>query len=71
MRTNEVKNKIKKNKIGKKKIKIKNLKHETKKYTYDFQQYETTKSLSEGISNKARIVEAEKGQNNLLKIYRI
>ena len=65
----KLKIKQKKLKIGKKKIKIKNLKHETKKYTYDFQQYETTKSLSEGISNKARIVEAEKGQNNLLKIY--
>ena len=67
----KLKIKQKKIKIGKKKIKIKNLKHETKKYTYDFQQYETTKSLSEGISIKVRIVEAEKGQNNLLKIYKI
>ena len=71
MRTNEVKNKIKKIKNWKEKNKNKKFKTWNKKYTYDFQQYETTKSLSEGISNKARIVEAEKGQNNLLKIYRI
>ena len=44
----------------KRKLNKKNLKYETKKYTYDFQQYETIKSFGESIyTREASIVEAE------------
>ena len=37
-----------------------------KKYTYDFQQYEKIRSLSEVIyTREARIVEAQEDQSNL------
>ena len=40
-----------------------------KKYTYDFQQYETIRSSLEIIYTcEARIVEAQEDQSNLLKI---
>ena len=52
----------------KEKIKGKDLKYETKKYIYDFQQYETIRSVGESIyTRKASIGEAEEGQSNLLK----
>ena len=41
-----------------------------KKYVYDFQQYETIRSFGESIdTHEAKIVEAEKDQSHLLKIY--
>ena len=40
----------------------------SKKYTYDFQQYETVRSFGESIyTHKASIVEAEDDQRNLLE----
>ena len=49
----------------------KNFKNEPKKYPYDFQQYEATRSFIENIcTHKARIVEAEEDQSNLLKALR-
>ena len=42
------------------KLNKKNLKYETKKYTYNFQQYETIKSFGESIyTREASTVEAE------------
>ena len=46
----------------------KNLIYKTKKYTYDFQKYETIRYFGGSIyTRKAIIVEAEEDQNNLLK----
>ena len=53
-------------KLENKKRKLK--KQKAKKYTYDFQQYETIRSFSESIyTRKASIVEAEEDQSNLLE----
>ena len=50
------------------KTKQKDLKYKTKKYTYEFQQYETIRSFGESIhTRKASIVETEEDQNNLLE----
>ena len=50
------------------KIKREDIKYETKKYIYDFPQYETIRSYDESIYTcKANIVEVEENQNNLLK----
>ena len=69
MRTNEIKNEIYKIKKYDEEIKRKDLKYKTKSYTYDFQQYETIKSLAESIYNcKASIVETEEDHKTLLKI---
>ena len=68
MRPNKIKNEI--YEIGKweEKIKCKDLKHEAKKYTYDFQQYETIRSFAESLYTcKASIAEAKEGQSNLLE----
>ena len=68
MRSNEIKNEIYEIRKQEEKIKRKDLKHEAKKYTYDFQQYETIGSFAESIyTRKASIVEAEEGQRNLLE----
>ena len=56
-------------KNGEKKLNKKNLKYEPKKYT--FKQFEAIRSLSENIcTRKARTVEAEEDQSNLLKALR-
>ena len=50
------------------KVKQEDLEYKTKKYTFDFQQYETIRSFGESIYTcKASIVEAEEDQSNLLK----
>ena len=55
-------------KNGKKKLKGKDLKYETKKYTYNFQQYETLRSFGDNIYfGKINIDEAEMDLSNLLK----
>ena len=57
MRTNLIKNEIDEIKKCEEKIKRKDLKYETKKYTRDFQQYETIRSFGESIhTRKAKIV---------------
>ena len=69
MRNNEIKNEIDEIKKWEGKIKRKDLKYETKKYIYDFQQYETIRSFGDNIyDNKINIDEAEIDQSNLLKI---
>ena len=68
MRTNEIKNEVYEIKKWEEKIKWKDLKYETRKYIYDFEQYETIRSFGNSIyTRKANIVEAEADQNNLLK----
>ena len=48
--------------------KLKDLKYETKKYVYDFQQYETIRSFGESIyTGKINIDEVEMDQTNLFK----
>ena len=67
MITNEIKNEIVGIKKQEEKIKGKDIKYEAKNYIYDFQQYETIRSVSESIyTPKARRVEAEKDQSNLI-----
>ena len=67
MITNEIKNEIVEIKKQEEKIKGKDIKYEAKNYIYDFQQYETIRSVSESIyTPKARRVEAEKDQSNLI-----
>ena len=63
MRNNEIKNQIDEiKKWGKK------LKYETKKYIYDFQQYEKVRSFGDNIyTDKINIDEVEIDQMNLLK----
>ena len=57
MRTNLIKNEIDEIKKCEEKIKRKDLKYETKKHTYDFQQYETIRSFGESIhTRKPKIV---------------
>ena len=57
MRTNLIKNEIDEIKKCEEKIKRKDLKYETKKYIYDFQQYETIRSFGESVhTRKAKIV---------------
>ena len=68
MKTNGIKKKIGETKKLEEIIKTKDLKYETKKYTYDFRQYKKIRPFSERIfTRKAKIVEAEEGQSNLLK----
>ena len=68
MRTNKSKNEIDEIKKWKEKIERKKLIYKTKKYTYDFQKYETIRSFGDSIyTRKAIIVEADEDQNNLLK----
>ena len=68
MRTNKIKNEIYEIKKWEEKTKRKYLKYETKKYIYDFQQYDTIRSFGNSIYNgKINIDEAEKDQGNLLK----
>ena len=68
MRTNEFKNEIHEIRKWEEKIKRKDLKYETKKHIYDFQQYEKIRSFGESIyTGKAKLVEAEEDQSNLLK----
>ena len=68
MRTNEIRNEVYEIKKWEEKIKWKNLKYETRKYIYDFEQYETIRSFGDSIyTRKANIVEAEADQNNPLK----
>ena len=65
MKTNEIKNEIKK---WEEKIKRKDSKYKTKKFIYDFQQYHTITSFENNIhTGKINIDEAEMDQNNLLK----
>ena len=52
----------------KSKINQKDLKHETKKYIYDFQQYNTIRSFADNIYiDKINIDEGEMDQTNLSK----
>ena len=68
MRTNEIRNEVYEIKKWEEKIKWKGLKYETRKYIYDFEQYETIRSFGDSIyTRKANIVEAEADQNNPLK----
>ena len=68
MGTDEIKNEIYQIKKYKEKIKREDLKYQTKKDTYDFQQYETVRSFGESIyTRKASIVEVEEDQTNLLE----
>ena len=68
MRTNEIRNEVYEIKKWEEKIKWKDLKYETRKYIYDFEQYETIRSFGDSIyTRKANIVEAEVDQNNPLK----
>ena len=68
MRTNEIRNEVYEIKKWEEKIKWKDLKYETRKYIYDFEQYETIRSFGDSIyTRKANIVEAEADQNNPLK----
>ena len=68
MRTNEIKNEIYEIKKWEEKIKLEDLKYKTKKYAYDFQQYETIRSFGESIyTSKINIDEAEMDQSDLLK----
>ena len=72
MRTNEIKNEIYEIKKWEEKIKQEDLKYKTKKYTYDFQQYETLWSYDESIYTcKAIIVEVKEDQSNLLENFKI
>ena len=69
MRANEIKNETDETQKWDEKLKPKNSKYEIKKYSYDFRQYEATKSFGESIyTHKAEIVEAEEEQSNLFKI---
>ena len=68
MRTNEIKNEIYEIKKWEEKIKLEDLKYKTKKYAYDFQQYETIRSFGKSIyTSEINIDEAEMDQSNLLK----
>ena len=68
MRTNEIRNEVYEIKKWEEKIKWKGLKYETRKYIYDFEQYETIRSFGDSIyTRKANIVETEADQNSLLK----
>ena len=50
------------------KVKLKDLKCETKKYTCDFEQYETIRYFGDSFyTRKANIVKTEEDQSNLLK----
>ena len=53
-------------------LKQKDLKYETKRYIYNFQQYEAIRSFGDSIcTRKANIVEADKDEGNLLKNWRV
>ena len=52
MTTNKIINEIYEIKKWEEKVKQKDLKYKTKKYTYDFQQYETVKSFGESIYSR-------------------
>ena len=53
-------------------LKQKDLKYETKRYIYNFQQYEAIRSFGDSIyTHKANIVEADKDEGNLLKNWRV
>ena len=53
-------------------LKQKDLKYETKRYIYNFQQYEAISSFGDSIyTRKANIVEADKDEGNLLKNWRV
>ena len=68
MRNNGFKIEIDKFKKWEEKIKRKDLKYETKKYTYNFQQYEKLRSFGDNIYfGKINIDEAEMDLSNLLK----
>ena len=68
MRTNEIKNEIDEIKRWEEQTKQEDLKYKTKNCTYDFQQYETIRSVGESIyTRKAGIVETEENQSNLLE----
>ena len=68
MRTNEIKNEIYEIKKWEEKIKLEDLKYKTKKYAYDFQQYETIRSFGKRIyTSEINIDEAEMDQSDLLK----
>ena len=68
MRVNEIKNETDELEKWEEKIKREDLKYKTKKYMYDFLQYETIRSFGESIYTcKASIAEAEEHQKNLLK----
>ena len=68
MRNNEITNEIDEIKKWEEKIKRKDLKYGTKKYIYNFQQYETVSSLGDNIyTGKSNIDEAVMDQRNLLK----
>ena len=69
MRNNKTRNQIDKIKKWEEKFKRKDLKYETKKYIYNFQQYETIRFFGENIytGKIINIDEAEMDQKNLLK----
>ena len=68
MRTNEIKSEIDEIKRWEEKIKRKDLKYETKKYIYNFQQYDTIRSFADNMyTAKINIDKAEMDQSNLLK----
>ena len=68
MIANQIKNEIVEIKKQEEKVKGKDIKYEAKNYIYDFQQYETIRSVSESTyTGKGRRVEAEKDQSNLLE----
>ena len=68
MTNTEIKNETDEIKKWEEKIKRKDLEYETKKYIYDFQQYEKIRSFCDNIyTGKVNIDEAEKDQSNLLK----
>ena len=67
MRTNEIKNEINETKKWEEKIKRKVLTHETSKYIFDFQQFQTIRSFGDSIYNdKINIREAKMKQVILL-----
>ena len=51
MSTNEIKNEINETKNWEEKIKRKVLTYETRKYIFDFQQFQTTRSFGDSIYN--------------------
>ena len=68
MRNNEIKNELDKINRWEEKIERKDLEYETKKYIYDFKQYETIRSFRDNVyTGKFNTDEAEIDQNNLVK----
>ena len=68
MKNNEIKNEIDEIKISEEENKRKGLKCKAKKYIYDFQQYETTRSFGDNIyTGKINVDEAEMDQSNIIK----